>query len=252
MNKIAFITGATSGIGTASAKLFAEHNYDVVICGRRAERLADLEKEIKDAFDVEVISLAFDVRNQPEVEKTIAGLPDRWKKIDLLLNNAGLSAGLNPIQDGDLVHWENMIDTNIKGLLYVSREIMPLMINQGFGHIINIGSLAGKEVYPKGNVYCASKHAVDAINQSMRIDLLLHGIKVSLVMPGATETEFSVVRFDGDEDKAKNAYKGFQALSAEDVADCIYYAASRKPHINVNEILLMPVAQANLANLKKD
>ena len=252
MNKIAFITGATSGIGRASARLFAKNNYDLIICGRRSDRLNVLEEELKSEHQVEMLSLSFDVRNQKEVEEKIEAIPDQWKKIDLLLNNAGLSAGLNTIQEGDLVHWEKMIDTNVKGLLYVSKAIMPLMINQGYGHIINIGSLAGKEVYPKGNVYCASKHAVDAITQSMRIDLLEHKIRVSLVIPGATETEFSLVRFDGDKEKAKKVYDGFQALSAEDVADSIYYAASRPPHINVNEILLMPLAQANLSNIKRN
>ena len=252
MNKIAFITGATSGIGKASAELFAKNGYDLIITGRRTDRLESLRNKMMGDYKVDVLNLTFDVRDQKLVEITINSLPGKWSTIDLLLNNAGLSAGLNTIQEGDLVHWENMIDTNVKGFLYVSKAIMPIMIKQGYGHIINIGSLAGKEVYPKGNVYCASKHAVDAITQSMRIDLLEHGIKVSLVMPGATETEFSIVRFDGDEEKAKKVYQGFKALSPEDVADSIYYAASRPAHINVNEILLMPLAQANLANLKKD
>ncbi len=242
---IALVTGATSGIGKSTAELFARNGYDVVITGRRQERLDEFQKHLEKTYKVKVLSLCFDIREQKEVEKAIKALPEAFTHIDVLVNNAGLAAGLSPIQDGNLDHWERMIDTNIKGLLYITREISNLMIKNKRGHIINVGSIAGKEAYANGNVYCASKHAVDALNKGMRIDLLPHGIRVSAVNPGMVETEFSVVRFDGDEDRAKKVYAGIQPLTAEDIADTIYWMASRPAHVNINDIIIMPTIQAN-------
>lgn len=242
---IAFITGATSGIGKATATEFAKHGYDLVITGRRSERLTALKQEMETAYPVKVLDLCFDVRNEQEVKQAIEGLPGNFKTIDVLVNNAGLAAGLAPIQDGQITHWERMIDTNIKGLLYVSKYISALMIPQKKGHIINVGSVAGKEVYANGNVYCATKHAVDALNKGMRIDLLPHHIKVSSINPGMVETEFSVVRFDGDEERAKKVYENIVPLKPEDIAETIYWMASRPAHVNINDLLIMPTIQAN-------
>ncbi len=244
-HKIAFITGATSGIGKASAELFAKNGYDIIITGRRKERLDEFSAQLKSAYKVDVLSLNFDVRSLKEVEAAINSIPDNWKKITVLLNNAGLAAGLNTIQDGLVDDWERMIDTNIKGLLYMTRNLAPIMIQNGFGHIINIGSIAGKEVYANGNVYCATKHAVDALNKGMRIDLLPHNIKVTAINPGMVETEFSVVRFAGDEDRAKSVYKGLQPLLPEDIAETVYWVASRPAHVNINDIIIMPTVQGN-------
>lgn len=242
---IAFITGASAGFGKATAELFASHGWDIVITGRRKTRLELLERQLKEKFNIEVLTLSFDVRSQEEVKKAIDSLPEKWKLIDLLVNNAGLAAGLGPIQDGLISDWEEMIDTNIKGLLYMTRAIAPMMVKNGKGHIVNIGSIAGKEVYSNGNVYCATKHAVDALTKATRIDLVQHGIKVTQIAPGMAETEFSIVRFKGDDEKAKNVYRGLQPLSAQDIAETIWWVANRPAHVNINDIVIMPTAQAN-------
>lgn len=245
MEKIVLITGATSGFGKSSAKLFAKNGYNIIITGRRNDRLVMLENKLIDLYNVRVFPLCFDVRDQQATTEAIASLPENWKKIDVLVNNAGLASGLSKIQDGDFEDWNKMIDTNIKGLLNVSRNIMPLMIARKKGHIINIGSTAGKEVYLNGNVYCATKFAVDAISKSMRIDLLEHGIKVTQICPGAAETEFSEVRFHGDKAKAKETYKGFQPMSSSDVASVIYYVTTLPEHLCINDLVITSVAQAN-------
>lgn len=242
--KNVLITGATSGIGEAAARIFAANKYNLIITGRRKKRLEKLAEELR-SQNVEVLTLCFDVRKSSEVEKSISSLQGNWKNIDVLINNAGLASGLGPIQNGEIDDWEKMIDTNIKGLLYVTRAVTPLMISRNSGHIINIASLAGKDVYPNGNVYCATKHAVDALSRSMRIDLLPHGIKVTNIAPGLVETEFSVVRFHGDKERADTVYKGYQPLTAADIADAIWYAASRPAHFCVNDMVLTPLAQAN-------
>ena len=252
MKKTALITGATAGIGKATAMKFAENSFNVVITGRRKEKLQELTTEITQKYNVEALALDFDVRNKSAVENAINSLPDEWKKIDVLVNNAGLAVGLSRIQDGDIEDWETMIDTNIKGLLYVSRMIMPIMIRNGSGHIINIGSIAGKEAYLNGNVYSATKFAVDGLTKSMRIDLLPHGIKVTSICPGAVKTQFSIVRYKGDKEKAEKAYGGFQPLTAEDVADVIFFTASRPEHVNINDIVIMPTAQANTTHLIRE
>ncbi len=242
---IVFITGSTSGLGKATAELFAKNGYNIVITGRRKERLDELSAHLKSVYKVEVLSLNFDVRKLKEVESAVNSLNADWKKINVLVNNAGLAVGLGPINEGVIDDWERMIDTNIKGLLYMTRYLSPIMIENGYGHIVNIGSIAGKEVYANGNVYCATKHAVDALSKAMRIDLLQHNIKVTAIHPGMVETEFSIVRFKGDEDRAKNVYKGVTPLSATDIADTIYWVASRPAHVNINDIIIMPTAQAN-------
>jgi 3-hydroxy acid dehydrogenase/malonic semialdehyde reductase len=242
---IALITGATAGIGKATAQEFASKGYDLIITGRREDRLSALKQELTETYKVQVLDLCFDVREEQQVKQAIDSLPEPFKAIDVLVNNAGLAAGLAPIQDGEFGHWERMIDTNIKGLLYVTKHVANLMIPRKKGHIINIGSIAGKEVYANGNVYCATKHAVDALNKGMRIDLLPHHIKVSAVNPGMVETEFSVVRFDGDEERAKKVYENIAPLKPEDIAETIYWMASRPSHVNINDILIMPTIQAN-------
>ncbi len=252
MNKIALITGATAGFGKAIALKFAQHQYNVIINGRRQDRLRDLENEIKSTFGTDVFSLPFDVRNSAEVETAIKNLPHAWKEIDVLVNNAGLAAGLGQIQDGKIEDWEVMIDTNFKGLLYVSKAVFPVMISRQKGHIINIGSLAGKEAYAKGNVYCATKFAVDALTKSMRIDLLEHKIKVTSINPGAAETEFSIVRFGGNVERAKSVYNGYHPLQADDIAEAVYFAASRPEHVVINEMLITPLAQANTSHLIRE
>ena len=241
--KIALITGATSGIGEATTWRLAENGYDVIITGRRNERLKDVKEKLQKA-GTRVLALCFDVRVEFEVKSAIENLSDDWKKIDVLVNNAGLAAGLSTLQEGDTGDWNRMIDTNVKGLLYMTRYVSPLMIKQEKGHIINIGSIAGKEVYPNGNVYCATKHAVDALTKGMRIDMLKHNIKVTQVCPGAVETEFSIVRFHGDEERAAKVYDGFDNLLADDIADCILFAVSRPAHVNINDMIVMPTAQA--------
>ncbi|MCB0431013.1 MAG: SDR family NAD(P)-dependent oxidoreductase [Flavobacteriales bacterium] len=248
MSKIALVTGATSGIGEAAARLFASHGYRLIITGRREDRL----NALKESLNTEVLALVFDVRQQQAVEAAINGLPAAWKDIDVLVNNAGLAVGLSPLQEGVVDDWERMIDTNIKGLLYVSRNVLPLMITRKKGHVINIGSIAGKEVYPNGNVYCGTKHAVDAISQGMRIDTVQHGIKVTAIHPGAVETEFSIVRFKGDEERANAVYKGFEPLTAKDVAESIYYVTTLPAHANINDLVLMPTAQASATVLHRN
>ncbi len=243
-NKIAFITGATAGIGLATAEKFAKHAYNLIICGRRKEKLEEIAENLRRLNNIKVLAVCMDVRNNEDVQNQINNLPEDWKKIDILVNNAGLAVGLNALQDGIIEDWERMIDTNIKGLLFVSKAIMPLMIENGKGHIINIGSIAGREIYPNGNVYCGTKAAVQSITYGMRMDLLKHGIKVTLIEPGAVETEFSVVRFKGDQERADNVYKGFKPLCGSDIADAIYYVTSLPPHVNINDMLIMPTAQA--------
>jgi NADP-dependent 3-hydroxy acid dehydrogenase YdfG len=249
--KIVFITGATAGFGKAIAYKFAQHGYDLIINGRREDRLRKIEKDISEQYNCKVLSLPFDVRNRNQVAEAISNLPHDWKKIDVLVNNAGLASGLSTIQEGNIDDWETMIDTNVKGLLYVSRQIMPLMIANGSGHIINLSSIAGKEAYFRGNVYCATKFAVDALTKSMRIDLLEHGIKVTSIDPGAAETEFSIVRFHGDAERAKKTYQGYEPLHAEDIADIVFFAASRPPHVVLNDIVVTPLAQANTTSIFK-
>lgn len=245
MKKLAFITGATSGIGKATAERLAKDGFNLVVTGRRQREIDELQTYLQTQYGIEVWSLCFDVRKYDEVEKNIASLPDRWKDIDILINNAGLAVGLNPIQNGVVDDWERMIDTNIKGLLYVTRAIVPRMIERKAGHIINLGSIAGKEVYPNGNVYCATKHAVDALSKGMRLDLLPYGIKVTQVCPGAVETEFSVVRFKGDKDRADQVYAGFTPLIASDIADAIAFVVSAPDHVDVQDLLIMPKAQGS-------
>lgn len=241
---LVFITGATSGIGKSTAEIFSKHGYDLIISGRRRERLEELKLSLEKEYKTKVTTLCFDIRNQEDVEQAISSLSAENKKINILVNNAGLAAGLSSIQDGTLSHWERMIDTNVKGLLYVSKIVANLMIANGSGHIINIGSIAGKEVYANGNVYCATKHAVDALNKGMRIDLLPHNIKVTAVNPGMVETEFSIVRFDGDEERAKKVYMGLKPLEPADIAETIFWAANRPAHVNINDIVIMPAVQA--------
>ncbi len=250
-NKIVLITGATSGIGQACAELYAAKNYDLIITGRREEKLKNLKLRLEQDFNIKVTTLCFDVSKKEEVETCLNNLPSELKKIVILINNAGLSQGLDPIQDGKLSDWDTMIDTNIKGLLYVSKIISNWMIAEKSGHIINIGSIAGKQVYANGNVYNATKHAVDALNQAMRIDLLKFGIKVAGINPGAVETEFSEVRFHGDKEKAKKVYDGFEPLQAKDIAETIYFVTSRPAHVNINDLIIMPTAQASPYYLNK-
>lgn len=247
--KIALITGATSGIGRATAHEFAKHGINLVLCGRRQERLNTIKKTL--SKNVDVYTLNFDVRDKEDVLRAINSLPENFKSIDILINNAGNAHGLDPIHDGDLDDWDAMMDINVKGLLYVSKAIMPQMIERQSGHIINIGSSAGKEVYPKGNVYCASKHAVLAITEGMRLDLNPHNIKVSAINPGLVETEFSKVRFKGDA-KADTVYNGYKALQPEDVAEAIYFTVSRPAHVNIADVLMFCTAQASSTIVKKD
>jgi NADP-dependent 3-hydroxy acid dehydrogenase YdfG len=249
MSKTAFITGATSGIGMATAKRFAEDAIRLVICGRRKERLESLEQELSSKTEVHILS--FDVRDKNAVQDAINSLPENFSKIDILVNNAGNAHGLDSIQNGSTDDWDAMIDINVKGLLYVSKAIIPKMIEQKAGHIINIGSTAGKEVYPNGNVYCASKHAVDAINQGMRMDLNEHGIRVGAINPGLVETEFSKVRFKGDTDRATKVYQGFDALKPEDIADIIHFVVTRPYHVNIADLVVMPTAQASSTMVRK-
>jgi len=245
MSKIILITGATSGFGEATAQLFAKNGHNIIITGRRKDRLEKLKTQIESDYKTKVLALEFDVRNQKGVNAAIQNLPEAWKKIDVLINNAGLASGFDPIQSGNLDDWEKMLDTNVKGLLYVSKAVIPLLIEQGKGHIINIGSTAGKEVYPNGNVYCASKYAVDALTKGMRIDLLPHGIKVTQIAPGAANTEFATVRFHGDKEKATNVYKGYQPMVAKDIAELIYYSTTLPDHLCINDLVVTSLAQAN-------
>jgi 3-hydroxy acid dehydrogenase/malonic semialdehyde reductase len=245
MNKIVFITGATSGFGKASAEKFAANKYDVIITGRRENLLLELQKELENNFGVEVLPLVFDVRERATVASIISNIPDRWKQVDVLLNNAGLALGRDYFEEASLDDWDTMLDTNVKGLLYVSRAVLPFMTARNKGHIINLGSVAAKDVYEKGNVYCASKAAVESISRGMRTDLLRHRIKVTAIHPGAAETEFSLVRFKGDKQIAQKIYDGYKPLSAGDVADVIYYCASLPAHVCINDLVLTCTAQAD-------
>ncbi len=251
MTKIILITGTTSGFGRATAVKFAEKGHALIITGRRKEILEDLAKELIRTHNVEVLPLCFDVRRLDQVENAINSLPEKWRNIDVLVNNAGLAVGLNPVQEGVIDDWERMIDTNVKGLLYMTRLVAPLMVARKQGHIINIGSVAGKEVYPNGNVYCGSKFAVDAITKGTRIDLLPYHIKVTQIAPGAAETEFSVVRFKGNKEKADNVYKGFKPLQPEDVAEAVYYVTTLPDHVNINDMVIMPTAQGSSMHIHK-
>ncbi len=249
MKKIVLITGATSGIGMSTARLFAKNDYNIIITGRRKERLEEFANELRST--TEVLTLTFDVRSNEEVVANIKSIPEEWQKIDVLVNNAGLARGLSDIQNGVIDDWETMIDTNVKGLLYMTKAVTPLMIAHGNGHIINIGSTAGKEVYFKGNVYAATKHAVNALTKSMRIDLLSEGIKVTGVHPGHVLTEFAKVRFDGDEEKAGATYRGFTPLSPDDVAEVIFFAASRPANVNIDDVVMMCTAQGSVNHIKR-
>lgn len=247
MKKYVFITGATSGFGEACADIFAKNGYDLIITGRRKERLDSLVEKLKSA-SIDVIPLCFDVRDEAAVNQAIGALPEVVKNsISILINNAGLAVGKSGIDEGLTDDWNRMIDTNVKGLLYVSRAVIPFLKTNQSGHIFNIGSIAGKEVYPGGNVYCASKHAVDALSKAMRIDLVNYNIKVTNIAPGAAETEFSLVRFKGDEDKAKATYHGYDPLVAQDIAETIYFVATRPQHVTINDLVIMPTAQASAA-----
>lgn len=241
--KTALITGATSGIGKSTAIEFAKHNINLILCGRRQDRLHTLQNEL--GKTVKVHTLSFDVRDKKKVFSAIEGLPPEFSKIDILVNNAGNAHGLSPIQTGDLDDWDAMMDINVKGLLYVSKAVIPKMIAAQSGHIINIGSIAGKEVYPNGNIYCASKHAVDAINKGMRIDLNPYGIRVGAIHPGLVETEFSNVRFKGNTKKADSVYKGFDPLTPDDIADIITFVVTRPYHVNIADLIVLPTAQAS-------
>lgn len=248
---IALITGATSGIGMATAKKLASKGYNIIITGRRNERLLDLSTQLKNEFNIDVLSLNFDVRNNDEVTEHLTNLPEKWTAIDVLVNNAGLAAGLSTFQEGEISDWERMIDTNIKGLIYVSKIVSNIMILRKKGHIVNIGSIAGKEVYPNGNVYCATKHSVDALTKGMRIDMVKHGIKVSSIDPGMVDTEFSLVRL-GDKEKADAVYEGLTPLYAEDISDAIEFMVSRPAHVNINDMIIMPTAQASATVVNRE
>lgn len=250
-NKIACITGATAGIGKAAAYALAAGGARLILTGRRGERLNDIARDLKATFSTQTLVLEFDVRSAEAVKSALDGLPAEWKDIDILVNNAGLAAGLDPVQTASLDDWEQMIDTNIKGLLYMTREITPGMTVRRRGHIVNIGSIAGKEVYPNGSVYCATKHAVDALTKGMRRDLVAYGIKVSAIHPGAVETEFSLVRFKGDAEKAGKVYLGFEPLVAEDIAEALVFILTRPPHVNVDDLLIMPSAQASATQIHR-
>lgn len=243
--KTALVTGATAGIGRSTALLLAKNGYRIIIAGRRNDRLQELKKEVEQAHKQSVFTLNFDIRNREDVEKAITRLPTEWQTIDVLVNNAGLAAGLKPIQSGLVADWEQMIDTNVKGLLYISQIVINKMIENGSGHVVNIGSTAGVQAYENGNVYCATKHAVHALSQGMRIDLLKHGIKVTEIRPGLAETEFSLVRFKGDADSAKKPYLGLVPLSPDDIAETILFAVTRPPHVNINDLEITPTAQAS-------
>jgi 3-hydroxy acid dehydrogenase / malonic semialdehyde reductase len=245
MSKLVFITGATSGFGKACAEIFAANNWNIILNGRRLDRLQEIKTQLEEQYGVNIFLLPFDVQQKDEVFVAINSLPEDWQGIDVLVNNAGLALGRDHFDVADMEDWEIMIDTNLKGLLYVSRAVLPYMIKRNGGHVINLGSTAGKEAYENGNVYCASKAAVDSISKGMRIDLLKHKIKVTAIHPGAAETEFSMVRFKGDEDKAAAVYAGYTPLSAKDVADVIFYAASLPAHVCINDLVLTCTSQAN-------
>jgi len=244
MNKIIVITGATSGIGKACAEKFAAAKYNLIITGRRQERLSTLKTELEKVFGIEVLTLCFDVQDKNAVHKAFSNLPEAWQQIDVLINNAGLALGRDFFEDADIDDWETMLNTNVHGLLYVSKAVLPFMIAQKKGHVVNMGSIAGKEVYEKGNVYCASKFAVDAITKSMRIDLLKNNIKVTGIHPGAVETEFSIVRFKGEEKTARSAYDGYTPLTPGDIADTVFYCVHLPAHVCINELVITCTQQA--------
>ncbi|MEZ4804180.1 MAG: SDR family NAD(P)-dependent oxidoreductase [Bacteroidia bacterium] len=244
MNKnIALITGASSGIGEACAELLAKNSFDLVLTGRRIDKLEELKARLINKYGIDCLTVKVDVRDLDSVKKMLESLVGKWKGIRVLINNAGLAMGLSSIENGEFEHWDTMIDTNIKGLLYVTRLVTPLLIENGDAHIVNVGSIAGKEIYSNGNVYCATKHAVDALNKSMRLDLSKYPIRVSAIHPGAVETEFSLVRFEGDREKAEKVYQGFENLIAQDVAEAIWFMLNRPKHVNINEMTIMPTAQ---------
>jgi len=243
-NKIVFISGASSGIGMACAHAFAAEGAKLILAARRKEKLEQLASKLKENFNTEIKILSFDIQNYKEIKESFASLSEDWKNVDVLINNAGLAKGMQKLQEGNPEDWDVMINTNIKGVLYLTREVLPYMVKRESGHIINLGSTAGHDVYPLGNVYCATKFAINAISQSLRIDVLDKSIKVSSVDPGMVETEFSVIRFSGDVERAKNVYKGVEPLTPQDVADAILYCATRPKHVNINEIILTPIAQA--------
>lgn len=251
MSKIAFITGASAGIGAATATILAQNGYNLLLAARRLDRLETLAADLQAQYGVRVHAFALDVRNRVEVSAQLNALPPEWRAIDVLVNNAGLSQGMDAFYEANLDDWDTMIDTNIKGLLYVSRLVSEWMVARKAGHIINIGSIAGKETYANGNVYCATKHAVDSLNKAMRIDLLPHAIRVTGIHPGAVETEFSAVRFKGDLERAKKVYDGFEPLIAQDIAEAIWFAVSRPAHVTINDLVIMPTAQANTSHLLK-
>ncbi len=250
MSKIALITGATSGIGEATARIFSDHGINLIICGRREKRLLSLKSEL--SHKVKVHTLTFDVRDKDKVFQIMEDLPEDWKKIDILVNNAGNAHGFDPIHEGSLDDWESMIDINVKGLLYVSKAVIPGMVERRSGHVVNIGSIAGKEVYPNGNVYCASKYAVDAINNGMRLDLNQYGIKVSQVNPGLVDTEFSEVRFKGDKQRSQSVYDGMTPLTGDDIADLILFVVTRPAHVNISDSIIFPTAQASSTLVRRD
>jgi len=251
MNKIVLITGATAGFGEACAYKFAENGYNLILNGRRNERLEILKEKLQKLFNINIHLLPFDVRNKEQVFTSLEQVPQEWRSIDVLVNNAGLALGRDLIQEGDIEDWDTMIDTNVKGLLYVTRAVVPWMIENKKGHIINLGSIAGKEVYERGNVYCASKFAVDALTKSMRIDLLEHQIKVTSINPGAAETEFSLVRFKGNEEASKKIYEGYSPLTAKDVAEVVYYVTTLPQHVCVNELSITSTQQASAVYFNK-
>lgn len=246
--KTALVTGATAGIGEAIAGMLAEEHYRLILNGRRKDRLEKLAATL----NTDCLLMPVDVRDRKAVEEFVANLPADWQKIDVLVNNAGLAAGLAAFEEADVDNWDRMVDTNIKGLLYISRAVVPLMIRHQTGHILNISSIAGKEVYPLGNVYCATKHAVDALNRSMRIDLSKYPIKVSAINPGAVETEFSIVRFDGDTERARKVYEGFENLVAGDIAEAARFILNRPPHVNINDLTIMPTAQPSVGIIHRN
>jgi len=250
--KIVFITGASSGFGKAIAYKLAERGCNLIITARRLDRLIEIAKNISSKYPVEILPLKLDVRNYDEVKNLVSTLPLDWKRIEILINNAGLSRGLNKMQEGVVEDWDEMIDTNVKGLLYVTKEVLPLMLKNETGHIVNIGSIAGHEVYPAGNVYCASKHAVDAITKGLRLDLLGTSVKVTTIDPGLAETEFSIVRFRGDKKRAEDVYEGYEPLQPEDIADAVDYAVTRDDRVNVAEMILFPKSQASSMHVYKN
>ncbi len=252
MQQTALITGATSGIGLATARSFAQLQYKLVLTGRRFDRLQQIKSELENEFNVPVVILNFDIRKQTECDQAWNSLSEEWKKIDVLINNAGLAAGLAPVQNAEVADWEQMIDTNVKGLLYMSRLVIPGMSERKRGHIINISSIAGKQAYANGSVYCGSKHAVMAISQAMRIELLPFGIKVTTICPGAVDTEFSLVRFKGDKDRADKVYEGFTPLCAQDIAETIVFVVSRPAHVNIDDLLIMPTAQGSARDFHRE